>query len=645
MKQKSFEAVLYSTLGVAVMFVAVVGFNIVAAALKQRVDLTAEKAHTLSDGTRAILKKLDTPVKVRFYCTQVENATPETVFLTTYAKQVEDLLDELRQESRGRLVLEKFNPQPDSDAEDRAKMDGIEGQPLPPYGEGFYLGVALSQLDETVALPFLSPTREKLLEYDIVRAVSQVMKPEKATVGVLSGLPVFGMPMNPMMMQMGRQQGQDPWIFINELKRDFNVKEVPMSADKIDDDIKVLVLIYPKDPSETLQYALDQFVLRGGKLVAFLDPKSLADSGNAMMNPLQRATGGGATLDKLLKAWGLEFDVSKVVADMNYKTTLRGRNGQPEENPTVLSLTHQAVATDDILTSQIDNVWLPYSGVFTGTAASGLKQTVLLRTSPNSQLVDKVMAEFGVSDKDFKPSGTQYALAVRLTGKFKTAFPDGKPGAKSDDKKPDASPKDADAKEPAKADGSLKESAQENSVTLFGDSDLLFDPVVAQVQNIFGQKIVIPQNGNLNLGQSLVEQLGSDSNLIAVRSRATLNRPFTVVKAMEEKAQERYRGKIKELEAGLQETQTKLNELQRTKENKGQQRFVLSPEQQQELANFRKKEGEAKKELKQVRKDLRHDIDSMENRLKWVNIALMPLAVTLSGILVAVYKRKKTAAK
>jgi len=639
MKTKSLETFLYSTLGVGAMFLLLTGFNVVTGALKVRVDLTAEKAFTLSEGTRAILAKLDTPVKVRFYYTQVESATDETVYLSSYARQVEDLLGEFKQAARGQLIIEKYDPQPDSDAEDRAKMDGIEGQPIPPYGEGFYLGLSLSRgMDEVVAIPFLSPSREKLLEYDLARAISQLQKPEKPVVGVLSALPVFGMPMNPMMMQMGRQ-GQDPWVFISELKRDFTVKEVPMSADKIDDDIKVLVAIYPKDISETLQYAVDQFVLKGGKLVAFLDPKSIADNANPMANPLQRATAGGATMDKLLKAWGVEFDVSKVVADPTFKTMLQGRDGQPQDNPTVLSLTKAGLNSDDILTSQSDNLLVPFTGVFTGTPASGLTQTVLLKTSRDSQLVDKIMAEFGGTEKDFKPSGTEYALAIRLRGKFKTAFPEGKPGTKAEEKKEGDEKKD----EP-KADASLKESAAENSVILVADSDLLFDPVAAQVQNIFGQRIVIPRNGNLNFGQSIVEQLGGDSNLIAVRSRATLNRPFTVVRQMEEDAQKSFRSKIKLLEDSLQETQTKLSELQRTKE-KGQQRFVLSPEQQQEVANFRKKEGDVKRQLKDERKNLRKEIDSLENRLKWLNIAAMPLAVTLSGILVAVLKRKKTAAK
>jgi ABC-type uncharacterized transport system involved in gliding motility auxiliary subunit len=643
MKKKQLETLLYSAVGVGAMLLLLVGFNVITAAAKQRVDLTQEKAHTLSEGTRAILRQLDTPIRVRFYCTQVENATPETVYLTSYAQQVEDLLEEFRQQARGKILLEKYNPQPDSDAEDSAKLDGIEGQGMPPYGESFYLGVSVSLLDEKVALPFLSPTRERLLEYDLARAITQVMKPEKPVVGVMSALPVFGMAMNPMMMQMGRQ-GQEPWIVISELRRDFTVKEIAPTVEKIDDDIRLLLVIHPRDLSEAAQYALDQFVLRGGKLVAFVDPLSIADNRNNMMNPLQRATASGSTLDKLFKAWGVEFDAGKCVADMHFKTTINRGGPRGEEAPAVLSLNRDGLNAEDVLTSQLDNLLLPYAGVFTGTPASGLQQTVLLKTSPNSQLIEKIMAEFGGGDKDFKPAGTQYALAIRLSGKFKTAFPDGKPGAKPDEKK-DPGDQAADAKPAtATADGSLKESAKENTVVLFADSDLLFDPVVAQVQNIFGQKIIIPMNGNLNLAQSVVEQLAGDSNLIAVRSRATLNRPFTVVKRMEERAQESFRSKIRELEASLQDTQQKLSELQRTKE-KSQQRLILTPEQQQEVARFRKKEAEVKRELKDVRRNLRREIDSLENRLKWVNIAVMPFGVTISGILVAIYKRKKTAAK
>jgi ABC-type uncharacterized transport system involved in gliding motility auxiliary subunit len=357
------------------------------------------------------------------------------------------------------------------------------------------------------------------------------------------------------------------------------------------------------------------------------------------MNPLQRATSSGSTMEKLLKAWGVEFDVGKCVSDLTYKTTL-ARSGRPEEAPAVLSLNREALDQDDPVTSQLDNLLLPYAGVFTGTPAAGLQQTVLVKTSGNSMLIDKIMAEFGGgADKDFKPSGTEYSLAVRLTGKFKTAFPEGKPSAAPDP----ADPTDEATKpEPVQAE-SLKESTQETAVVLVGDSDLLFDPVAAQIQNLFGQRIVIPQNGNLNFGQSIVELLAGDSNLIAVRSRASLNRPFTVVKKLEARAQESFRSKIRDLENSLQETQTKLNELQQTKQEG--QRFILSPEQQTELANFRKKQAEAQRELRDVRRNLNREVDSLKNRLEWMNIALMPLLVTASGIGVAVYKRKKTAAQ
>jgi len=631
MKNKSLETYLYSAVGVAAMALVLIGVNLIIGALKVRMDLTADKAHTLSEGTRAILEKLDSTVSLRFYCSQVENATAESVFFMNYAQQVEDLLDGIRRAGKGKIQVEKYNPEPDSDAEDSARLDGIEGQPLPPYGENFYLGMTVSQLDERVSIPFLSPSRERLLEYDVARAISSVSQPERPVVGVMSGLPVFGMPMNPMMAQMGRQQGQDPWIFISELQRDFTVEEVPMTAESIDEKLRLLVVIYPRDITEATQYAIDQFVMRGGKLIAFLDPLSFADNRNSGANPLQQASSSGATMDKLIKAWGLEFDLGKCVSDLTFKAMLN-RGGRPEEAPAVLMLTESAMNADDPVTSQVDNLLLPYAGVFTGTPAEGLTQTTLLKTSANSMLIDKIMAQFGGgTDKDFKPSGTEYSLALRLDGKFKTAFPEGKPVSDG-----------AEAKEGA--EGSLKESSEATSVVLVGDSDLMFDPVAAQVQSLFGQRIVIPQNGNLSFGQSLVELLAGDSNLIAVRSRASLNRPFTVVRELEAKAQENYRSKIRDLEESLQETQTKLTELQRTKQD-GQQRFILSEEQQAELQNFRRKEAEVRKELKVVRRNLRRDVDALKNRLTWVNIATMPLLVTISGIGISLYKRKKTAAQ
>lgn len=638
MQKKSLETILYSTIGVVVMAAILIAVNVITGTFRQRVDLTKEKAFTLSEGTRAILGKLDAPVKIRFYSTQSDTATPYSVMLKSYSKKVEDLLAEYKQASHGKIVIERFDPQPDSDAEDSARMDGVEEQTLP-SGEKFYMGLAVSMgLDSKQTIPFLSPDRERQLEYDLSRAISRVVTPEKPVVGVLSSLPVFGQPSNPMMQQMG-QRGQEAWALIGELRKDFTLRNVPMTTDKIDDEIKVLLVIHPSEISDAAQYAIDQFVLRGGKLVAFLDTQSLVGSQRSQ-NPMMGAMpGAGSSLDKLLKAWGLQFDTSKVVADRNFKMQLGGEGGAAQGRPAWLMLTPEGINNDDIATAELDNIWYFSGGAFTGTPAAGLKETVLLKSTKDSQLVEGMMANFAADNilKEFKPSGTEYALAVRLTGKFKTAFPDGKP----EEKKEDGS---ADAKtSPKPADTSLKESKQDSAVILIGDADMINDDYTLRRMNTPFGPIATPLNANLNFAQNAIEQLSGDSNLIAVRSRAVMNRPFTRVKEMQAQAEAKYMAEIKNLQDSRDQAVNRLSELQQQKSQN--QRYILSPEQQAEIENLRKQEGEIGRKLRQVEKDLRREVVSMQRRIQWWNIAAMPAAVGLVGILLAVYKRKRTSAK
>ena len=632
MKQKNLERILYSTAGVAAMFIVLLAFYVISGAFKQRVDLTAEKIYTLSPGTRNILKKLDSRVTVRFYCTQSDNAMP--VQLKVYAKHIEDLLSEYKQAAKGKIVIEKFDPKPDSDAEDSAHLNGVEGQMLQMGAEKIYLGLVVSLLDEKVAIPFLHPNREKLLEYDISRAVARVMNPQRPIVGVMSALPIFGEPSNPMMQRMGRQ-GSDPYVFVSELKKDFEVKDVPMTSEQIPDDIKVLIAFHPRDISDKAQYAIDQFVLRGGKLLAFLDPHAAFDQKNDQMAQVTGDSAGQSSLEKLFKTWGVQLDTGKVAADLNF-----AYRNQAGPMPAVLLLTREGINGDDVVTSQIDNLILLFPGVFSGTPADGLKETVLLKTSPNSELVDTVMAGIGSENiiKEFKPSNTNYPLAIRLTGKFKTAFPDGKP---KDEKKDE---KDKPAITPPDTDKPLKESTGEGAVILVGDSDFLNDRVCVQIQDFFGQKIITPQFGNLNFVQSLVEQLSGDSNLISLRSRASLDRPFTRVQRIANAAEKAGQAKEKELEESLAETQRRLNELQAKKAD-NQQKQILSSEQLAEREKFMKKLGETNKEKRELKKQLRKDVEALEFKTKVINIAAMPFAVAITGIALALLKRKKTAAK
>jgi ABC-type uncharacterized transport system involved in gliding motility auxiliary subunit len=622
MKKKQLETFFYSTIGIGAVALILIALNVIAVKGRQRIDLTAEKAYTLSPGTKAILAKLDTPVQIRFYCTK--NAATMPVFLSTYAQRVEDLLGEYRQASKGMIDLQRLNPEPDSDAEDSARLDGVEAQQARP-GERVYLGLSVGMLDQKQAIPFLAPDRERLLEYDISRAIARVATTEKPVVGVMSPLPVMGQP-NPMAQQMG-QRGQPPWAVLSELQRDFNVKQVEATADKIPDDIKLLVVIHPKGISEGTQYALDQFVLRGGKLVAFVDPNCALD--RPPMEPGRMPPMSSSTLDKLFKAWGLTFDTSKVVADMEHVAQL-----QQGPNPTVLALNETAINKDDVVTANADNLLMAFSGTFSGTPADGLTETVLIKSSKRSQMVEAMMASIagGEISRQFVSSGTEFPLAIRLAGKFKTAFPGGKPKPASPaEQKPDEKP----------AEPGLKESEQSNTVVLIGDADMIQDPLAIREIQGLGQRMIMPLNSNLSFAQSVVEQLAGDSNLIAVRSRASRERPFTVVQKLQADADASYRNKIKDLENSLAETQRTLNDLQKNKE--GGQRFIMSPEQQQELVNFRKKEADVKVQLKQMRKELRSAIDSLENRVKWLNIAGMPVAVILAGFWFAAMKRKRTA--
>ena len=637
---KKFGLFFFSTFGVAACLAIVVGLNIIASFAKYRFDLTAEKLFTLSDGTKQILQELDTPVQIRFYATRDDKVMPPQ--FKTHVRLVEDLLDEFRRSSDGKIKIEKFDPQPDSDAEDSARLDGVESQALS-LTERIYLGLAVSMLDETVPIPFLDPSREEHLEYEIIRAVSQVMTVEETVVGVMSSLPVFGA--NPMMVRMGQAQRQNPWVVIEQLQQLFEVRQIEMTAESIDEEVTVLIVIHPKAISETTEYALDQFLLRGGNLLVFLDSLAYIDvqpSPNNMMGPPPSIS----NLPNLLKAWGLEFDSGKVVADLSFAKEISFGQGRPAQiQPAVLFVNDNGINRSNVVTAQIDQLLMPFAGAFSGEPLEGLEQTVLIQSTEQSQLVDGFMARLSGQQiaRDFASDDKKRPIALRLDGKFKTAFAEGKP--KTEEEANAEEDIDKEEEEESKEEP-LKESKEDGAVVLFGDADFLADPFSVRVENFLGARLISTMNGNLALAQNLVEQLAGDNRLIHVRSRASMNRPFTRIQKKQREAEEKYRSEIRALEEKRQQTQTKLNELQRNRTDVSQgQRFVLSKEQQAELGKLRKQEVETNKELKQMRRDLRREVDALETILKWLNIAFMPIFVAFIGIFIALIKRIQTAAR
>lgn len=637
---KSGNKIIYGVVGVALTLLAVLLVNYVSSKLYVRVDCTEEKLYTLSENSKRILAKLKNPVTIRFYFSKNNNRMP--VFFKNYAREVEDLLQEYKQAGKGKVIIRKFDPEPDSDAEDSAILDGVKGQMLN-TGEKIYLGLAINSLDKTVAIPFLSSAREDFLEYDITNAITQVEQREKPVVGVMSALPVMGEPFNPRMMQMGQMDRSQPWVAFQELKKNYDVRKIPLDAESIEDDVDLLIVVHPSGISEKTEFAIDQFVLRGGKMIALLDPFSFFSGALAQQKPEFRAK-QSSSLDALLKAWGIKFDVKEVAADMEFGRRVRTAQ-QSLTYTTVLDITKKGFDADDVATGQLNKVTMVFAGAFTGEPVEGLTETPLITTTDNSDLLGTTVAnqpEMGF--REFSQDEERYDLAIRLTGSFKTAFPDGPPEEKKDGKdgKKDADKKSDDQK---KADEKkwLKSSSQDGVVVLIGDSDLIVDDVCVQVGSILGQKITVLRNDNLTFIQNLVDYLGGDSDLIGIRSRQTISRPFEEVKKRQANAEQKFKEKILELEKDLKATEAKLNAMQRGKSK--DQQFILSPEQKSELKKFKEKRAEVKKDLKKYRKELRQDIDHLETLLKWINIALMPAVVILFGIGVAIFRMKRSAAK
>ena len=617
---RKYDSLVYSAVGLVALFLALVAFNYLASATALRADLTAGKLYTLSDGTRKILRGLKSPVTLKLY---ISHGGAVPVPLRSFAQRVQDMVERFKAVAGPKLEVQVFHPTPDSEQEDAAQLDGIEAQQLA-SGDNFYLGVSVSRLDRKEVIPAITPQREQLLEYDLARAIAGVATSTRVKIGLMSALPVLGEPFNPM-----TRSSSDPWVLASELKREFDVERVDMAAPEIPKDIGVLLLIHPRDITPQEEYALDQFVLRGGKLIAFVDPYAYFDQLPSM--PGMPAQGGtNSTLPMLFKAWGVEMDPGKVIADTVYAS---GRG--PRYTPTVLSLNRTAFNRSDVVTSQLETLLYAFGGAFKVKPADGLKATDLVTSSTDSMLIDDARATLAgdAATKDFVPSGVALPLALRLTGKFKTAFPAGRPAAPG--AKPDAAKSAAEAQ--------LRESAKDNSVILVADTDMLQDPAVVDVQDVLGHKVVVPSNGNLAFAIDMVEQFAGGDDLISLRSRASSFRPLTVVRELEANAQKQYFGKIRALEDELQKTTDKLQELQKSQGPSAKSAQILSAEQQAELEKFRRAVVETKLQLKEVRKNLRRDSEALVFWTKIANIALMPLLVALFGLGVALVRRRRSA--
>ncbi len=606
---------------VVLLLVCLIALNVLVALLPAaRLDVTEDQLFTISPGSREILKNLEDPLLVKLYFSR-SNAELPTSF-KTYAQRVEDLLGEYEALSGGQMELRVIDPKPDSDEEVEAQQYGVEAVTLP-SGTPVYFGVALQLLDRQTALPFLDPRRQEFLEYDLTQAIYQITQTQKPRVGVLSSMNLNGGP-----AMMPGQPPSQKWAFLSELEKNLEVQMLQPTLVEVPEDISTLLVVHPKEFSPAAQYAIDQFVLRGGHLVLMLDPNSRADL-SSPMNQMSQQPNLSSDLPQLRAAWGITFDAGKIVGDFQQATPVNTNSGILRF-PYWLSLQSTHLDANHPLTSDLESLLFIEAGALGKDNGSSVEMTPLISTSPESGLTDAFMLRFMQPQqmvRELKPSGTPQALVALYRDTFTSAFPDGPPAVEGQDGKPAPQPTQphrAQAQEP-------------NTILVFADVDFLSDGYAVQRLNFLGQSLIQPKNDNLNLGLGAIEFLSGNDALRSIRSRGRFQRPFTRLLALQQQAQIRYQAEETALQNSLQEVQGKLDQLLQGT-GAGDQDVLLPPEIQEEIKQFREEERQTRRKLREVRKILRQDIEQLGNQLLVLNLIAVPLLVGIAGMVI--YRRR-----
>lgn len=617
--------------GLVVALLALVLLNVVAGAARIRADLTEHRLYTLSPGTRALLSGLHREVTLKLFFSRSADGAP--IQFKEYGRRIIDLLKEYQSEGGGRVTLEVYDPQPDSDAEERAQRFGLTASRLDPDGERapVYLGlVALSGAKEA-AIPFFSPADEPQLEFQITRLLHEVTTPQKPKIGLISPLPLMGR----MTTFMPMGSGEEPWIVVQELRAIAEVVDLPGRLSEIPADIETVLVVHPRNIPDAALYALDQFVLRGGRLIAFLDPQCLTEL-EMQSRQFRDPFAAKSDLNRLTSAWGITMDTERVVADPKAATRVTMPDGSTDRHRGWLSLRSDNFNREEVAVAALTSMQMPLAGWFRVEPKQGLTVTPLISASPESGSISSIEASMGAAMgmSSFQKEPAPMMLAVKVTGRFASAFPDGRPADSPDQ------PQDLPGA-PARAPH-LAESERDGTVVLIGDVDFAFDAFAARRLPMFGRGVYQLMNDNLNFIANLAGQFVGGDALIALRGRGGFDRPFTRVLALQADAQERWRQEELKLQEQLRITQMKLDNLQAAKSE--DQKQIISPEQKQELDLFRRQLAETRRQLREVRKNLRRDIETLGMRIKMLNIAGMPALIIAFGLMHGFRRRRRAKA-
>ncbi len=598
-----------------------------------QLDLTEDRVYTLSDGTREVLRSVKEPVTLRYFVSN--ELVEQSPALKKYAKSVQELLERYVELSNENLKLEIIHPEPFSPEEDRAVGFGLQGVPLTQAGNLGYFGLAgTNTTDDLDVLPFFNLSRERFLEYDLSRLIQNLDNPKRKKIGIISSMPMMADPI----------RRYRPWQIVQQMKQFFDVERVTME-EPLPDDLDVLMVVHPRDMDDTDRYYIDQFVMSGGKTMIFVDPFSEeATRGNAMQ---RRGPDTGSELDKLFKAWGIVFDKNKVLGDRQAAQRVSaGKDalGRPliTDYLAWLTLTGERLRRNDVITGELEKINLASSGFIDKAEGAEIKFEPLIYSSTDSMAmaVSKVNKDPKPARllRDFKSADRSFTVAARISGKLKSAFPDGAPKDKMRAEIDAARRKKGETVREMKAH--LKESARPVNLIVVADVDMLADSFWVQIQNFFGQRVVVPSANNGDFVINALDNLAGSNALISLRSRGVTSRPFHTVEAIQKAAELRYRSKEQGLLDKLKEVEAKLKDLQ-TKEKPGgkSKGTILSAEQKAAIDKFRRQAIAARRELRGVQRALRRDIDRLDGMLKVINIGGMPVLVIIFAIGLGLVRR------
>lgn len=636
---------LFSTVGLVILAGLVLVSTLVTDALFQgmRIDLTENNLYTLSDGSKNIAANLEQPVDLYFFFSR--QSTKDALGWRNYGKQVRELLAEFELASEGNLRLHVIDPEPFSEEEDQAAEYGLEAVNLNSGGDPVYFGLAAQARNgdkEAEIIPFFQPDRQEFLEYDIARLIYQTSLTEKPTVGVISDLEINGG------FDMMTRQSKQPWLTISQLDQLFNVKHLSRDLEEIEAGVDLLLVVHPKALPATTRFAIDQYVLGGGRAMVFVDPYAEQDTQAMMGAPASADL--SSDMPELLAAWGVDYDPSQFVGDYQLALPVSvGPGRAPVKHLAILQLSEDNHAIeDDIVISQLESINFSTAGYLKPSAEATTAFEPLLASSQHAMplATDKLptLRDPAALTVGFEPTGEEYVFAARVTGPATTAFPKGVPVESNDaaeEGDENSAENGGESKQPPASATDLEQvKSGEVNLVIVADTDVLSDRLWVQVQSFFGQQLAQPFADNNAFFTNAVDYLSGSNDLIGIRSRGRFIRPFTVVQEMNREAQAEFQQKEQSLQQQLEETEQKLLALQNQRDDKGNV-LTLTPEQQQEIERFEEQKLTIRKQLREVQHQLNKEIDQLGFRLKLINITAVPVLLTIIVILVAIVRRRR----